>query len=533
MSDNTNSSAEARWGTLSAPHSTYLETARYLAALTDPSIIRYWDGGDETGIPESYNSIGARGANHLSNKINQVMWPATLPFIKNEISEGTLIDFLMKLGVDNPEAAEQLYTLVQRSLAKRELMVKQEFETSGVRPLVEEATLHAIVTGTSCLHIPTKGNEAPVFFNLSQLRLVRDYAGTPIEFILCQKMHKSSLPRAVRKWLKENEEEGAEDSQDEVKIYTWGKLDDECKWHIHQEVKKQSIPGTESTIPKNRPMPYVFLTGPMRHGEHYGHSHIEVSGGQSLLRHLEFFTKGYMKRTAMAARTKIRVAPGAITRPREYMRDDKGDFIVGNRDDYEFVDLGGMEGFQLTKATMDDLKKDLGQIFLLYDAVRRDGERVTAYENQLAMSELQAGLGTFATSIQMGQQRIAALLTERIKSSLKKVAPLPEGLKDIDVVVVTGMNAMSRQVELNKESAFVDIVSRLLGPEAVQQWLKVGDIVRRIETASGLPGESRVKSVQEVQREAQEAQMAQVGAEAMKQQGAAQQGAAPQPQPQG
>jgi hypothetical protein len=78
--------------------------------------------------------------------------------------------------------------------------------------------------------------------------------------------------------------------------------------------------------------------------------------------------------------------------------------------------------------------------------------------------------------------------------------------KLVKPVVSVGLAAVGRGNDLERISQFVGLLTQLLGPEAVPQFLKVPRLVTQIATASNLPNLDAIKSETEVLEERQAAQ---------------------------
>lgn len=84
-----------------------------------------------------------------------------------------------------------------------------------------------------------------------------------------------------------------------------------------------------------------------------------------------------------------------------------------------------------------------------------------------------------------------------------------------DIVIVTGVDALGRNVELDKILQFTNIVQQLGSPEMILPRLKIDNLVKMIGNSIALDVSSLIKTDEEIQAELQaqqEQQLAMQGA---------------------
>ena len=72
------------------------------------------------------------------------------------------------------------------------------------------------------------------------------------------------------------------------------------------------------------------------------------------------------------------------------------------------------------------------------------------------------------------------------------------------------MEALGRGNDLNRLDMFLAGATQVVGPEAVAQYVNIGDYFKRRATALGIETEGLIKSDEELQQAAQQAQMQQM-----------------------
>ena len=125
----------------------YLQRARDCAKLTIPTLIK--DSGDSysTTYETPFQSIGARGVNHLASKLLLTLLPPNSPFFRLTVDD---FDVEQLVGPEQRGPVEE-------GLAKVERSAMQEVETLALRVPMFEALKHLIVTGNCLLYMPDEG----------------------------------------------------------------------------------------------------------------------------------------------------------------------------------------------------------------------------------------------------------------------------------------------------------------------------------------------------------------------------------------
>jgi len=92
---------------------------------------------------------------------------------------------------------------------------------------------------------------------------------------------------------------------------------------------------------------------------------------------------------------------------------------------------------------------------------------------------------------------------------MKKKKKLPTLPKDVvKPVIVTGVEALGRGNDLQKLDLFLAGAAQVVGPEAVAQYVNVGEYFKRRAASLGIKTNGLVKSQEEMQAEAQQMQQA-------------------------
>ena len=118
--------------------------------------------------------------------------------------------------------------------------------------------------------------------------------------------------------------------------------------------------------------------------------------------------------------------------------------------------------------------------------------------------ELESALGGLYSIL---SQEFQLPLVTRLMDRMSKKDKLPKLPKDIvKPTIVTGVEALGRGNDLNRLDMFLAGANQVVGPEAVAQYVNVGDYFKRRATALGIETEGLIKSDEEIQMAMQQAQ---------------------------
>lgn len=85
---------------------------------------------------------------------------------------------------------------------------------------------------------------------------------------------------------------------------------------------------------------------------------------------------------------------------------------------------------------------------------------------------------------------------------------LPKG--SVTPTIITGMDALGRNHDVARLSAFMQQATQFLGPELVQQYIDASDLLTRLAAGMGIDSKGLVKGRDEVQQQQQAAQQQQM-----------------------
>jgi len=478
----TRAAAKERWSKMSGRRSGTLERARDCAALTIPGLLPPQGHSDTASLPTPYQSIGARGVNNLASKLLLALLPPGTAFFRLAINEQVAAD----LGAGLAQ--------VEEALAQIERQVTHGIEASPIRPLVFETLSHLVVTGNALMHVPSP-DEARVF-RLDQFCILRDASGNPVEAVVLESVHPSTLDEAVLSACKVNHK--SDDRVDIYTIVTWTRGAEEY-W---QEINDVEVPGSRGRRPagKGEWMPLRWRAVP---GQDYGRGQVEEYLGD--LRSLEYLNEAIVQFSTAAAKIVCMVRPNATTDAGDIVNAESGDVVTGNPEDVAFLQMEKYADFQVANSVAERLETRLAHAFLLRSGVTRNAERVTAEEIRMMAQELEDVLGGVYTVL---SQEFQLPFVRRLMASMKGIPALPKDT--VDPVIITGFEALGRNHSLNKLRAFIADLANSLGPQGLS-YLNPQEILLRLGTGYGIEDvQSLIKSPEQLQAEQQQAMMSNV-----------------------
>lgn len=482
---------QARYTQLSQSREAFLTRARANSALTIPSLIPPEGHSGSSDLKQPYQSVGARGCIGLTAKASTTLMPPNEPFFRLDIEEFTLAELSQ-----NPEARaeiEQALTMVERTASR-------SVETSGTRMGFSEATMHLVVGGNSLVHV--QDDLKLRVFSLANYAVSRDPAGNAIEIITCEEVALATLDPSIAALVQapqEQNKEGAHQAQEKTaKLYTHLVREDK-EWVVQQSINETDIPGTDGTYPLDK-CPWFPLRWTRVDGEDYGRSHVETILGD--LKSLEALTKAILEYAAGAAKVIALVNPNGVTDEADLSDAENFEFVSGVESDVSFLRIDKYADLQVAKNLADDLTRRIEQHFLMNSSIQRQGERVTAEEIRYMAADLEATIG--AVYVQLSQEFQLPLVKITIEKLIKqkRLPKLPKEL--VQPTVTTGIDALSRQSDLNKLDRMVAGLRDLYGPEALAAETNVTDYVKRRAAALGIDPTGLLKTQEQKAQEAQE-----------------------------
>lgn len=483
-------SAKDRYEHATAARLPFLTRARKCSELTIPTLYPLEGASSATSFPTPYQSLGARGVNHLSAKLLLTLLPPNAPFFR----------LVMDSSVREEVAPDSSKGDVDLALSRAEKAIMQEIDTAATRVQAFEAIKHLIVSGNVliCWPDPTKGKVR--VYPLDRYIVHRDFEGEVQDIIILETVSPLMLPERAKPLVAKDTDK-TDDSEREIDLYTCVHRD-EKGWNVFQEIEDKTVPGSQGFYPKDRTLPWLPLMFDYIDGSDYGRGHIEQYYGD--LKSLELLTKAIVEGSAAAARVLFLVTPNGFTSEQDIAETTNGGIITGNVDDVGVLQMQKHNDFRVAKETIAAITERLSYSFLLNSAIRRDAERVTAEEIRYMAQELESSLGgvysLLSTSFQLPLVRI---ILDKLETK-GELPPMPENV--VRPQIVTGLEGLGRGDDLNRLSEFLQDIQMLAQAEGVRSEMHVGEIINRIGAARGIEIQGLVKTEEEKAQEQEAAQ---------------------------
>lgn len=496
----------------------FLDRARDCARLTIPTLLPP-DAYPATNqrFPTPYQSIGARGVNHLSSKLSVVLF--TPPFFR------LLVDDEEVRGKMEKDAKTK--GQIDGLTASVERQVVSKFEKAALRVPIHFALKHLINGGNALLCVDPKTCKGRTF-TLDRYVVRRDPMGHPLEMITMEDIDRDSLPADLKQDAKKvlpsegggapNTEEKSPDPvsgrtpEDTVCVYSRMLLKDGW-WIFEQEIDGRPV-GSDGRFKKDN-CPWLPLRMVAVDGEDYGRGLIEEYYGD--LSSLEKLSKAIVQFAAAASKILFLTKPNASTNPRKLAKANSGDFVQGNVDDIGVLQLQKYADFQVAQKTAEAITERLSFAFLMNSAVQRNAERVTAEEIRMMAEELDAGFGGIYAMLSLELQ---LPIINIIMSNMRRAKELPN-IPGMDKVfrptIITGLAALGRSQDLQNLMEAWAIIGQF--PVLVAQ-VDPQEFATRVFAAKNVEPKGLLKSPEQVQQEQNANRMAEAagpaGQEAVK-----------------
>ena len=484
-----NKSAKALYSSLEGHRYQYLDRARQCSKLTLPYVMPEEGFGAHSRLDTPFQGVGARGVNNLASKLLLALLPPNAPFFRLNVDT-------FKLQEEG--APLELITEIEASLQSVEEAVMAEISRESYRTGLHEALKQLIITGNSLVYLPDSGGMR--VFRLDRYVVKRDPMGNVTQIVTRENLSFKTLPEEMQQIVGDDV-----DADGNVSLYTAILLNDSNKWEIFQDINDTRVPNSEGAYEKDK-SPFIPLRFSRVDGENYGRGYVEEYLGD--LQSLESLTRAIVEGSAAAAKVLFLVNPNGTTRQRVLAEAPNGAIVQGSANDVTTLQLQKGSDFQVAQVTMNEIKDRLGHSFLLTSGVVRNAERVTAEEIRMLSQELETAIGGLYSLL---SNELQIPLVNRIMSAMNKSKRLPKLPKDIvNPVIITGVEALGRGNDLQKLDLFLAGAAQVVGPQAVAEYVNVGEYFKRRATSLGIKTQGLVKSEEEIQAMMQQQQQMQL-----------------------
>ena len=517
ISVETRSSPSHRWTELESRKSTLLAQCEKYAQWTLPYVFPPDNLTDHQELPVDMDSIGARGTNHLANKIINTLFPAKSLFFRLVIDQ-EMRDLIEKgiaaanEGSDDAirAAVETAVQAAEKELIKAEKRAEEHLNMIKYRPQATNAVKLLIVTGNAMVYHPEttrslyrKGYQQPVqVYNLRNYHVCRDVSGEMVEFMTRETKAFETFHPDVQQALKANSAFKASHSAGnmtgikeykpgaDVTIYTRGILEDDGKFHIQQWADDVDL--KRDRVYTREQMRWIPLTWNLLQGEDYGRGLVADYAGA--FHAVNVLAISLLNIGAVMGDIKIFVDPQSSIDIAELQNSQSGSYHFGKPEE---VGIGQLQylgnNAQYLASMIERYEKQISAAFLLATAMQRNAERVTTEEIRRDMDELETSNAGVYSRLAADWQHQTALLALQDTD----FTSVGDG---IEPRVITGMDSLSRAGEAYNMRLFLADIALLNGvPEDVRMSIKKGAFMKQVGSYHQVPYESFVMTPEEEQ----------------------------------
>jgi hypothetical protein len=473
--------------------STILHRAEQYAGWTLPNVFPRDVVVEDEEVQHDYQSVGASCVTNLSNKIMMALFQPSKPFFRLQLDQAQKATMLEQ-GLTEAEITAAL------SQVEREGM--RDLDKTNARVVMTDMIQYLIITGNALLYTSNSGMQV---YSLRDYSVERDLRGNVVKSIIRETKQVLSLSDDLRSLAIAS---GYND-QDEVSIFTGIQRIDDEKYLIWQELEDLCYCHKKIGVKDKKDLPWLFLTWNLSRGKNYGTGLVENYAGDFFT--LSTLAEAILDYTTVVTDVKNLVNPTGQTNVREITNAKSGAYVQGRQEDlFAYTaagDMGNASAF--LEAQFNKIERRLGSAFLLNSAVTRDAERVTAAEIRLQAHELESSLGGVYSRLSVELQLpLARMLISKLDSSFKEIEP----------IIVTGFESLSRNSDLDNFRSFMqDLIILADVPEEVTKRLKFGDVIAVLSSGHGVDASTFLKDEDTVRQEDQQrrqAEASQAGMEA-------------------
>ena len=490
----TDSSAKEKFQKLDSARSSVLDRARECSKLTIPSVVTDDGHTESDDLTTPYQAVGSRLVHNLANKLLLALLPPNTSFFRL-LPKPEVVDVLKEQDGNAEEIEKNLVTI------ENEMM--KQIEREALRVPIFEA-IKSLVIGGNALLLKTEGGVKS--YRLANYVVQRDFAGNPIEIISKESLSKHSLPEDI---LQQVMSDPDLQEAEKVTIFTRA-IKKEGVWYMFQEVEGFVVEGSEQTFKNNNELPFIPLRWTSINGENYGRGLVEQYLGD--FRSLEALYQLLLEASSVMSRVIFGKRAGSVLDIDDINEAENGIWILGDlENDITTLRVDKGADLQVPMNMVQDLTRRLEQAFLVASSAARDSERTTATEVRMMAADLENSLGGVYSLLSLELQLpLANLLLGQSKINVQSLG--------IDLVIVTGVEALGRTAELDRIRQFNALLQEIGAPEVVLSRMNVGVYIDKIANALSMDASGLIKSEEQIQQEQQaqqQQQMMQQGGEAL------------------
>lgn len=467
-----------------------LNRAERYAGWTLPSIFPDDPLNEYDELQHDYQSLGAQAVNNLANKMMMALFPPSKPFFRMDLSDEQKAEIADEGELDEAKLDEVL--------AQQERAGMKIFNKRSGRVVQHEVMTNLIIVGNTCLYIPL--DEKMQNYSLRDFTVLRDLRGNLVKGVIRETKSIEALSEELAAIAIA---EGGYADEDVVELYTCIRRISKDKFIVWQELEDLCYCHTEVGLYSEKNLPWIFLTWKLARNKDYGTGLVEDYSGD--FHTLSTLAEAGLDFVTLLTDVKTLVNPTGMTNVREINEAPSGAYVLGREEDLFTHSPNVQSNADFIDKKFVEVARRIAVAFLIQTAVTRQAERVTAEEIRQTAQELEGSLGG-----------IYSRLAEELQNPLavRIIAGLDPAFKNIEPLIVTGLESLSRSSELDRLRAFFsDLVALSDVPPEVEDRIDYGSLIAVLGAGHGvdyaklLLSEEKVKEKREerARREAQAA----------------------------
>ena len=444
-------------------------------------------------MQNDFTSFGAQATINLTNKIMMALFQPSNPFFRAELTPEQMAQVLDAM----PQLKE---AQVKERLASAERDAMRKGENLNARVVMTNIISQLIITGNSLLFMPEGENLQN--YSLRDYTIERDLRGNMKKLIIRETKAVTSLEDDLRALALS---EGYEDTA-EISLYTCVLKVKKNKYIVWQEMEDLCYCHKKLGVYNAKTLPYIPLVWDLCRNKDYGTGLVENYAGDFHM--LSTLAEASLDYTTIITDVKVLVDPAGSADVRELTESPSGAYVNGREEDLHVHTASVQEASQFIENRIQAIERRLAAAFLLNSQVTRDAERVTAQEIRLQALELEGSLGGVYSRLANELQKPYAIRLLALQGAI---------FSDIEPVIVTGLDSLSRSSELDRTRMFLQDLALLTElPESLQQKVDYEGIVAVLGAGHGVKYQTFLKSTSEQEKDKKADANAEANAEGQK-----------------
>ncbi len=461
------------------------------AGWTLPSVFPPEDTYSGEEVQFDYQSLGAQAVNSLANQIVMTLFHPSRPFFRGELTEAEREFF----GVSKAEASAQMSKIEQGAIL--------EFATVNGRPAVTQLLMQMVVTGNGLLI--THHNMPYRTMSYRNYTATYDTYGELVDLITKE----SLVVRTLSEELASAAMRMGRQQDDKVELFTGVKriktINGMAYYVVWQELENYVVMSEGYGVYSKDTLPFKPQRWMVMPGRNAGVGPVEMMSGD--FHAMSTLAEVDIDLMALITDVKTFVDPTGYTKLEEVISRPNGAVLAGREEDVHshVHDISQQSQFVDTKE--QKVARRISQVFMMAQSIQRDAERVTAEEIRYMANALdQAHGGVYSAIARSLQYPIAKDLLARMDREFSRIEP----------VIVTGLESLSRQSELDNYRGFMGDLNNMANvPPSLQSWINAPELIKKFASGWGVDAEVILLSVQQKdERDAKELKLMQAQAAA-------------------